>query len=249
MIIAPEFEPEGRALLQKKKNLRLMKMLSRPDETQDDPDVRSVIGGVLVQEKDGVGFKEPERHVVSARPPSADEMKAMLFGWRVVKHIKSNAIVYASKDRTLGIGAGQMARVDAARIAVWKANEAGLTLKGSAVCSDAFFPFADGLIAAADAGATAAIQPGGSLRDEEVIAAANERQMAMVFTGSAISSIERKEFKTRTGVRTQEFRRKILMARTILASNPTAHCLEADQSRSTGWNAAPHSSPPDSLSS
>jgi phosphoribosylaminoimidazolecarboxamide formyltransferase/IMP cyclohydrolase len=183
VIIAPEFEPEARALLQKKKNLRLMKMLSWPDEAQDQPDVRSVIGGVLVQEKDGVGFKEPERHVVSARPPSADEMKAMLFGWRVVKHIKSNAIVYASKDRTLGIGAGQMARVDAARIAVWKANEAGLTLKGSAVCSDAFFPFADGLIAASDAGATAAIQPGGSLRDEEVIAAADERQMAMVFTG------------------------------------------------------------------
>ena len=142
-----------------------------------------MIGGLLVQERDGAGFKEPERHVVSARPPTAEEMKAMLFGWRVVKHVKSNAIVYASKDRTLGIGAGQMARVDAARIAVWKANEAGLSLKGSAVCSDAFFPFADGLIAASEAGATAAIQPGGSVRDEEVIAAANERQMAMVFTG------------------------------------------------------------------
>jgi phosphoribosylaminoimidazolecarboxamide formyltransferase/IMP cyclohydrolase len=183
VIIAPEFEPEARALLQKKKNLRLMKMLSGTEEAKDDLQVRSVIGGILVQEKDGAGFEEPERHVVSARPPTADEMKAMLFGWRVVKHIKSNAIVYASKDRTLGIGAGQMSRVDSARIAVWKANEAGLTLKGSAVCSDAFFPFADGLIAAADAGATSAIQPGGSLRDEEVIAAANERQMAMVFTG------------------------------------------------------------------
>jgi phosphoribosylaminoimidazolecarboxamide formyltransferase / IMP cyclohydrolase len=183
VIIAPEFEPEARALLQKKKNLRLMKMLSGAEEAKDDLEVRSVIGGILVQEKDGASFEEPERHVVSARPPTADEMKAMLFGWRVVKHIKSNAIVYASKDRTLGIGAGQMSRVDSARIAVWKANEAGLTLKGSAVCSDAFFPFADGLVAAADAGATAAIQPGGSLRDEEVIAAANERQMAMVFTG------------------------------------------------------------------
>jgi phosphoribosylaminoimidazolecarboxamide formyltransferase/IMP cyclohydrolase len=183
VIIAPEFEPEARALLQKKKNLRLMKMLSGTEEAKDDLQVRSVIGGILVQEKDGAGFEEPERHVVSARPPTADEMKAMLFGWRVVKHIKSNAIVYASKDRTLGIGAGQMSRVDSARIAVWKANEAGLTLKGSVVCSDAFFPFADGLIAAADAGATSAIQPGGSLRDEEVIAAANERQMAMVFTG------------------------------------------------------------------
>ena len=107
----------------------------------------------------------------------------MLFGWRAVKHLKSNAILYAGKDRTLGVGAGQMSRVDSSRIAVWKAGEAGLDLKGSAVCSDAFFPFADGLIAAAEAGATAAIQPGGSKRDDEVIAAANERGMAMAFTG------------------------------------------------------------------
>ena len=160
-----------------------MKMLAGPDEKKDEPDVRSVIGGLLVQERDGAELKEPERHVVSARPPTAEEMKAMLFGWRVVKHVKSNAIVYASRDRTLGIGAGQMARVDSSRIAIWKANEAGLSLKGSAVCSDAYFPFADGLIAASEAGATAAIQPGGSVRDQEVIAAANERQMAMVFTG------------------------------------------------------------------
>ena len=107
----------------------------------------------------------------------------MLFGWRAVKHLKSNAILYAGKDRTLGVGAGQMSRVDSSRIAVWKAGEAGINLKGSAVCSDAFFPFADGLIAAADAGASAVIQPGGSKRDEEVIAAANERGMAMAFTG------------------------------------------------------------------
>jgi phosphoribosylaminoimidazolecarboxamide formyltransferase / IMP cyclohydrolase len=183
VIIAPEFEPEARALLQKKKNLRLMKMLAGPDEKKEAPDVRSVIGGLLVQEKDGAELKEPERHVVSARPPTAEEMNPMLFGWRVVKHVKSNAIVYASRDRTLGIGAGQMARVDSSQIAILKANEAGLSLKGSAVCSDAFFPFADGLIAAAEAGATAAIQPGGSVRDPDVIAAANERQMAMVFTG------------------------------------------------------------------
>ena len=117
-----------------------------------------------------------------ARPTKA-ELNAMFFGWRVVKHVKSNAIVYAKSDRTLGIGAGQMSRVDASRIAVWKANEAGLSLKGSAVASDAFFPFPDGLIAAAEAGATCAIQPGGSVRDEEVIAAANERKMAMIFTG------------------------------------------------------------------
>jgi phosphoribosylaminoimidazolecarboxamide formyltransferase/IMP cyclohydrolase len=183
VIIAPEFEAEARALLQKKKNLRLMKMLPGPTEKREEPDVRSVIGGLLVEERDDAELKEPERHVVSARPPTAEEMKAMLFGWRVVKHVKSNAIVYASRDRTLGIGAGQMARVDSSRIAIWKANEAGLSLKGSAVCSDAFFPFADGLIAASEAGATAAIQPGGSVRDPEVIAAADERQMAMVFTG------------------------------------------------------------------
>jgi phosphoribosylaminoimidazolecarboxamide formyltransferase/IMP cyclohydrolase len=183
VIITPEFEPEARALLQKKKNLRLMKMLPRPEEEKDEPYVRSVVGGLLVQERDNGELQEPERHVVSARPPTAEEMKAMLFGWRVVKHVKSNAIVYASRDRTLGIGAGQMARVDSSRVAIWKANEAGLSLKGSAVCSDAYFPFGDGLIAAADAGATAAIQPGGSIRDQEVIAAANERQMAMVFSG------------------------------------------------------------------
>jgi phosphoribosylaminoimidazolecarboxamide formyltransferase/IMP cyclohydrolase len=183
VIIAPEFEAEARALLQKKKNLRLMKMLAGPHEKREEPDVRSVIGGLLVEERDGAELKEPERHVVSARPPTAEEMKAMLFGWRVVKHVKSNAIVYASRDRTIGIGAGQMARVDSSRIAIWKAKEAGLSLKGSAVCSDAFFPFADGLIAASEAGATAAIQPGGSVRDPEVIAAADERQMAMVFTG------------------------------------------------------------------
>jgi phosphoribosylaminoimidazolecarboxamide formyltransferase/IMP cyclohydrolase len=106
----------------------------------------------------------------------------MEFGWRVVKHVKSNAIVYAGRDRTLGIGAGQMSRVDASRIAIWKAAEAGLSLQGSVVCSDAFFPFADGLIAAAAAGATGAIQPGGSVRDQEVIAAANQHHMSMVFT-------------------------------------------------------------------
>jgi phosphoribosylaminoimidazolecarboxamide formyltransferase / IMP cyclohydrolase len=183
VIIAPEFEPEARALLQKKKNLRLMKSLEWFNSTRQEADVRSVIGGVLVQEKDFAPLPQPEDHVVTKRPPTADEMAAMLFGWKVVKHVKSNAIVYARKDRTLGIGAGQMARVDSSRIAIWKANEAGLSLHGSAVASDAFFPFPDGLIAAADAGATAAIQPGGSVRDESVIEAANERNLAMVFTG------------------------------------------------------------------
>jgi phosphoribosylaminoimidazolecarboxamide formyltransferase/IMP cyclohydrolase len=183
VIIAPDFEPEARALLQKKKNLRLMRMLDWASETGRDPDLRSVIGGILVQDKDRAELTDPERRVVSTRPPTADEMKAMLFGWKVVKHVKSNAIVYAAKDRTLGIGAGQMSRVDSSRIAAWKASESGLSLKGSVIASDAFFPFADGLIAAADAGATAAIQPGGSVRDDDVIRAANERNMAMILTG------------------------------------------------------------------
>src|SRR5213079_2594359 len=122
--------------------------------------------------------------VVTKRKPSRNEVQAMLFGWRVVKHVKSNAIVYVGKDRTLGIGAGQMSRVDASRIAVWKAGEAKLSLKGSVVCSDAFFPFADGLIAAAEAGATAAIQPGGSMRDPEVVAAADSRNTSMACTAT-----------------------------------------------------------------
>jgi phosphoribosylaminoimidazolecarboxamide formyltransferase/IMP cyclohydrolase len=128
-------------------------------------------------------LKPVDCKVVTERQPTEEEWKAMLFGWKVVKHVKSNAIVYAGAERTLGIGAGQMSGVDSSRIAVWKAGEASLPLEGSIIASDAFFPFADGLEAAAEAGATAAIQPGGSVRDEEVIAAANKRGMAMVFTG------------------------------------------------------------------
>ena len=136
----------------------------------------------LFQERD-IKTVAADEKVVSQRPPTEAERRAMLFGWRVVKHVKSNAIVYAGPERTLGIGAGQMSRVDSSRIAVWKAGEAGLSLRGSVVCSDAFFPFPDGLIAAAEAGATAAIQPGGSVRDAEVIAAADARGVAMLFTG------------------------------------------------------------------
>jgi phosphoribosylaminoimidazolecarboxamide formyltransferase / IMP cyclohydrolase len=180
VIIAPEFEIEARAILQKKKNLRLIRLLMPAKDARPTTDLRSVCGGVLVQDADADGAMTP--NVVTKRRPTKTELNAMLFGWRVVKHVKSNAIVYAKADRTLGIGAGQMSRVDASRIAVWKANEAGLSLKGSAVASDAFFPFPDGLIAAAEAGATCAIQPGGSVRDEEVIAAANDRKMAMIFT-------------------------------------------------------------------
>src|SRR5208337_2716922 len=114
---------------------------------------------------------------------SPQEWDSMMFGWKVCKHVKSNAIVYCRGEQTLGVGAGQMARVDSSRIAVWKAGEAGLSLKGSVVASEALFPFADGLVAAAQAGATAVIQPGGSVRDEEIIKAADERGVAMVFTG------------------------------------------------------------------
>ncbi len=181
VIIAPEFDTEARQILAKKKNLRLMRLLKTP--SSEGRDTRSVIGGLLVQDMDSTAASQLEHNVVTTRPPTKDEIEAMEFGWRVVKHVKSNAIVYAGKDRTLGIGAGQMSRVDSSRIAVWKAKEAGLSLKGSAICSDAFFPFPDGLVAAADAGATAAIQPGGSVRDKDVIAAADERKMAMVFTG------------------------------------------------------------------
>ena len=183
VIVAPDFRPDAAALLQKKKSLRLMSLKRNPVHAFPF-DVRSVgAESFLLQERDLRKTTLADCKVVSKRQPTAGEIEAMLFGWRVVKHVKSNAIVYAAAGRTLGIGAGQMSRVDSSRIAVWKAGEAGLSLQGSVVCSDAFFPFPDGLVAAAKAGATAAIQPGGSMRDNEVIAAADEHDMAMLFTG------------------------------------------------------------------
>lgn len=183
VIIAPEFAPEALALLQKKKNLRLLRLLKNPAQAPGY-DLRSVSAeSFLLQERDLKSTSAADLQIVTKRKPTEQELRAMLFGWRVVKHLKSNAIVYVGEDLTLGVGAGQMSRVDSSRIAVWKAGEAALPLKGSVVCSDAFFPFPDGLIAAATAGATAAIQPGGSVRDQEVIAAADERDMAMAFTG------------------------------------------------------------------
>jgi phosphoribosylaminoimidazolecarboxamide formyltransferase / IMP cyclohydrolase len=183
VIVAPEFTPEALALLEKKKNLRLMLLLRSPLEASAS-EVRSVgMESILLQDRDTQAATASGLKIVTKRPPSEPELRALLFGWRVVKHVKSNAIVYASADRTLGIGAGQMSRVDSSRIAVWKAGEAGLDLRGSVICSDAFFPFPDALVAAAEAGATAAIQPGGSVRDAEVIAAADARNMAMAFTG------------------------------------------------------------------
>lgn len=185
VIIAPDFETEARAILQKKKNLRLIRMGGNYADAQKAPILRSAPGGFMIMDRDArcMGLQDIEEKVVTKRPPTADEIEAMRFAWRVAKHVRSNAILFAAKDRTLGIGAGQMSRVDSSRIAVWKAQEAGLSLQGSVVASDGLFPFADGLVAAAEAGATAAIQPGGSIRDEEVIAAANERGLAMVMTG------------------------------------------------------------------
>jgi len=190
VIVAPDFTADALAILQKKKNLRLLRLLCAPQPAAGW-EVRSVgPDSFLWQERDAKTIGAADLKVVTHRPPTEAEQRAMLFGWRVVKYVKSNAIVYAAADRTLGIGAGQMSRVDASRIAVWKGREAGtLPPPGEkpagecVVCSDAFFPFPDGLVAAAEAGATAAIQPGGSVRDAEVIAAANERGLAMVFTG------------------------------------------------------------------
>jgi phosphoribosylaminoimidazolecarboxamide formyltransferase / IMP cyclohydrolase len=182
VIIAPRFSPEALAHLGRKKNLRLM--VAKEGLGADAlREVRSVVGGVLVQDRDRSLGDRAAFRVVTKRQPTPGEWDAMLFGWKVCKHVKSNAIVYCRGEQTLGIGAGQMARVDSSRIAVWKAGEAGLDLKGSVVASEALFPFPDGLVAAAGAGATAAIQPGGSVRDDEVIRAADERGMAMVFTG------------------------------------------------------------------
>jgi len=184
VIVAPDFTADALTILQKKKNLRLLKVLKSVSAAQPW-DVRSVgADSFLMQQRDLKVTSASDLKIVTKRQPTADELKAMLFGWRVVKHLKSNAILYSNADRTLGVGAGQMSRVDSSRIAVWKAGEAKLTLQGSVVCSDAFFPFPDGLIAAAEAGATGAIQPGGSVKDPEVIAAADERGMTMAFTGT-----------------------------------------------------------------
>jgi phosphoribosylaminoimidazolecarboxamide formyltransferase / IMP cyclohydrolase len=186
IIIAPVFADDALELLRRKKNRRLMRAtrpITRSRAEVISPLLHSVPGGVLVQLPDQAPLAEEELRVVTRRVPSEDELAALRFGWRVVKHVKSNAIVYAGTNRTLGIGAGQMSRVDSSRLAIWKAQNAGLSLSGSAVASDALFPFADGVEAAAAAGATAVIQPGGSLRDDEVIAAADRLDMAMVFTG------------------------------------------------------------------
>ena len=189
-MIAPNADEDARAIFAQKKNLRLLTMGAFPDVNTPYQTIRQVSGGYLVQDKDVRQVLPGELKVVTKRAPTAQELTDMLFAWKVAKHVKSNAIVYVKDSATVGIGAGQMSRVDSTRIAARKAIDmaeflglsAPLT-QGSVVASDAFFPFADGLITAAEAGATALIQPGGSMRDEEVIAAADGAGLAMVFTG------------------------------------------------------------------
>ena len=182
VIVAPDFPDDVLEFLKKKKDRRLM--LQRVDlRSVREYEVKKVVGGLLVQEPDTHRLSRDEMKVVTKRKPTSEEVEAMLFAWRVAKHVKSNAIVYALKDRTIGIGAGQMSRVDSSKLAVRKAEDAGLSVEGTVVASDAFFPFPDGLLEAVKAGATAVVQPGGSRRDNEVIAAADDHAIAMVFAG------------------------------------------------------------------
>jgi phosphoribosylaminoimidazolecarboxamide formyltransferase / IMP cyclohydrolase len=180
-IVAPGFEPVALAKFAAKKNLRLLEM---PREApSEELEIKRISGGVLVQEPDRHELRESDLKVVTDRKPTDAEIRALLFCWKVCKNVKSNAIVFAREGQTVGIGAGQMSRVDSVKIAVIKAATAGLSLKGSVVASDAFFPFPDGVEEAGKAGAVAVIQPGGSMRDADVIAAANKLGMAMVFSG------------------------------------------------------------------
>jgi phosphoribosylaminoimidazolecarboxamide formyltransferase/IMP cyclohydrolase len=190
VVIAPEASDEARAIFAAKKNLRLLTTNGLADPTALALSVKQVSGGFLVQDKDVGQIKADDLTVVTKRQPSAQELADMLFAWTVAKHVKSNAIIYVKDGATVGVGAGQMSRVDSTRIAARKAQDMAAVMglpapltQGSVVASDAFFPFADGLITAAEAGATALIQPGGSMRDDEVIAAADLAGLAMVFTG------------------------------------------------------------------
>jgi phosphoribosylaminoimidazolecarboxamide formyltransferase/IMP cyclohydrolase len=179
-IIAPGFDAAAVEVLKKKKNLRVMNMDTTSIHKVSGFDLRRVMGGVLAQQWDLHQLERDRCEVVTKRPPTDEEWQALLFAWTVVKHVKSNAIVYANAAQTVGVGAGQMSRVDSARFA---AEKAVLPLAGTVVASDAFFPFRDGIDEIARTGATAIIQPGGSVRDEETIAAADEHDLAMVFTG------------------------------------------------------------------
>jgi len=181
VLLAPGFEGAALAVLQHKKNVRVLEVPM--GHHQNDIDVKRVGGGWLIQTPDSQLLDEKALRVVTKRQPTDEQMSDLMFAWRVAKFVKSNAIVFAGQGMTLGVGAGQMSRIDSARIAAIKAANGGLDLKGSAVASDAFFPFRDGLDVVIDAGANCVIQPGGSMRDDEVIAAANERDVVMVMTG------------------------------------------------------------------
>ncbi len=182
VILAPSFTADGLAAMARKKNLRLLEIPDMDTAPSGGRFVKRVMGGYLLSGWDDGGPEE--RRVVTQRTPTDDELAALEFAWRMCKHVKSNAILLAKGTRTIGIGAGQMSRVDASEVAVLKAGKAGLETAGAVLASDAFFPFRDGLDAAAEAGCTAVIQPGGSKRDPEVIAAADEHGIAMVFTGT-----------------------------------------------------------------
>jgi phosphoribosylaminoimidazolecarboxamide formyltransferase/IMP cyclohydrolase len=190
VIVAPAISDAARDVLAAKKNLRVLVTGALPDPAAPGFVIKTIAGGFLMQSRDAGRVDPDSLQVVTRRAPTEAELADMIFAFRVAKHVKSNAIVYAKDLATVGIGAGQMSRIDSSRIAAWKAQEAATAAglpepltRGSVVASDAFFPFADGLIAAAEAGVTAIIQPGGSIRDAEVIAAADERGLAMVFTG------------------------------------------------------------------
>ncbi|MDH4573654.1 bifunctional phosphoribosylaminoimidazolecarboxamide formyltransferase/IMP cyclohydrolase [Salinicola acroporae] len=183
VIIAPRISAEAREAVASKTNVRLLECGELPPKTGDGWDYKRVNGGLLVQSRDTGMIGADDLKVVTRRAPTEQELNDLVFAWKVAKFVKSNAIVYARNRQTVGVGAGQMSRVNSARIAAIKAEQAGLAVTGSVMASDAFFPFRDGLDNAAAAGITAVIQPGGSMRDEEVIAAANEAGIAMVFTG------------------------------------------------------------------
>jgi phosphoribosylaminoimidazolecarboxamide formyltransferase/IMP cyclohydrolase len=180
VIVAPGFDEEAKAVFSEKKNMRLLEISPTFEADPSGYDFRQVVGGILVQERDRDEFDLRKARTVTSRAPSVEEYQSLDFAWRIVKHVKSNAIVIATKDQLVGVGAGQMSRVDSVRIATMKAI---LSTRGCVLASDAFFPFRDGIDMAAAAGITAIIQPGGSIRDEEVINAADEHGMAMIFTG------------------------------------------------------------------
>ena len=184
VLIAPSFTPEARAIFAAKQNVRVLQIaLGSAGVSVNKHDYKRVGGGLLVQSPDAKNVGLEDLRVVTKRQPTQQQLQDLLFSWRVAKYVKSNAIVFCGNGMTLGVGAGQMSRVDSARIAAIKAQNAGLSLVGSAIASDAFFPFRDGLDVVIDAGATCVIQPGGSMRDQEVIDAANERDVVMLLTG------------------------------------------------------------------